>query len=107
MADALEKLKRLEKYLAAGHSAADPVLEMTLDKLLAREIAQTRELQTRLKNQLTEFERQHALPSDTFHARYQNGDLGDETDFIEWSATIGMLANAEERLTLLERGSEA
>ena len=78
MADALEKLKRLEKYLAAGHSADDPVLGMTIDKLLAREIVQTHELQARLKNQLAEFERQHALKSDAFHARYQNGDLGDE-----------------------------
>ena len=104
MADALEKLKRLEKYLAAGHSATDPVLEMTLDKLLDREIAQTRKLQTCLKNQLANFERQHALQSDTFHARFQNGDLGDETDFTEWSTTIDMLANAEERLTLLGSG---
>ena len=82
MADALKKFKRLEKYLAAGHSADDPVLGTTIDKLLAREIAQTHELQARLKNLLAEFERQHALKSDAFHGRYQNGDLGDETDLL-------------------------
>ena len=32
---------------------------------------------------------------------YCRGDMGDEMDFMEWAATVEMLADAEKRLSLL------
>jgi hypothetical protein len=42
-----------------------------------------------------------------FYARYESGEMGDETDLVEWSATVEMLANAEKRLALLEQGPDS
>ncbi len=72
-----------------------------LDKILAREIEHTRQLQARLAGQLAGFEERYGLDSADFCARYEGGEMGDAVDFVEWSATVEMLANAEERLTLL------
>ncbi len=55
MISTLEKVKRLEQYLAVDSSAIDPVLQMAIDKLLARETARMSELKKRLAAQLKEF----------------------------------------------------
>lgn len=103
----LEKVRRLEQYIAVDNSAVDPVLDMTIDKLLAREIERMRELKARLADQLVEFEERYGLESADFYTRYENGEMGDATDLIEWSATVEMLANAERRLALLERSPDS
>ena len=105
MTDTLKKLKRLEQYLSAANAAVDPVLDRTLDKLLAREIANTREATVRLESQVGIFEKMYGMTSETFYEQYVRGDLGDKMDFIEWAATIEMLRNAEKRLEALKQGS--
>ena len=101
MVTTLEKVRRLEKYIAFDSSAVDHVLDMTVEKLLAREIERMRELKARLTDQLAEFEERYALESADFYTRYEDGEMGDAMDFVEWSATVEMLKNAERRLTLL------
>ncbi|MDI6792636.1 MAG: hypothetical protein QME81_07200 [bacterium] len=103
MMTTLDKVRRLEQYVAVDSSAVDPVLDMTIDKLLAREIEHIRELKARLLDQIAEFEEHYILKSADFYTRYKNGEIGDAMDFIEWAATVEMLANAERRITLLER----
>ena len=98
----LEKVRRLEQYVATDSSVVDPVLDMTIDKLLARETERMHKLQARLTNQLAEFEKQYGLESRDFYARYEAGEMGDVMDFVEWSATVEMLTNAEKRIGLLE-----
>ena len=44
----LEKVKRLEKYIAADVAAFDPVLDITIEKLLKRESARVGDIQQRL-----------------------------------------------------------
>jgi hypothetical protein len=39
--------------------------------------------------------------SDEFYPRFERGELGDATDFVEWSATCEMIQNLEERLAVL------
>jgi hypothetical protein len=43
-------------------------------------------------------------PAD-FYTRYENGEMGDSMDFVEWSSTIEMLANADKKMALLETES--
>ncbi|MEW5766245.1 MAG: hypothetical protein AB1797_01290 [bacterium] len=105
MMTTLEKVRRLEQYIAVDNSAVNPVLDMTIDKLLAREIERMSELKARLAKQLSEFEERYALKSADFYRRYENGEMGDAMDFIEWSSTVEMLAATERRLSLLERSS--
>ena len=102
MSSTLDKIKRLEKYLAQD-AFDDPVLDSTIDKLLAREIFNVRNLQTRLQEQLSLFETQYKLKSDVFYKQFQNGDLGDEMDFVEWASTVEMMEKANQRLSVLEQ----
>lgn len=103
MSTTLEKVRRLEQYIAGEESAAiDPLLDMTVEKLLKREIFRMQELKLRLTEQLQKFEQQYGLQSVDFYQQYERGQLGDLTDFVEWSATVEMLANTEDRLGLLQ-----
>lgn len=104
MSALLEKMKRLERYVAASDVRVDRVLEQTIDKLLERETARLLEIKSRLEQQLREFEQQYAMPTSTFYARFERGELGDATDFVEWSATYEMVENLNKRLALLREG---
>lgn len=102
MSTTLEKVKQLEQYISVDSSTVDPVLEVTIDKLLARELVRMLELKARLTDQLAKFEEQYALKSADFYSRYEQGGMGDDMDFVEWAATVEMLGNVEKRLALLE-----
>jgi hypothetical protein len=106
MLTTLDKVKRLEQYLAVDNSTVDPVLDTTIDKLLAREQARILELKTRLSKQCTWFEQSYALSSEDFYKQYEAGQMGDETDYVEWAATLEMLANLDKRLALLNMANE-
>ncbi|MEW6381169.1 MAG: hypothetical protein AB1611_16395 [bacterium] len=103
----LDKVKELEKYIASGKSAVDPVMDIALDKLLEREIGRMLELRIRLANQLKEFEEKYALVSSDFYRCYENGEMGDATDFVEWAATVEMLVNTERWLALLRQDADS
>ena len=96
-----EKIKRLERYLAAEDADTDRVVEQTVDKLLERETARLTKLKTHLEQQLKDYEKQYAIESAQFHARFERGEMGDGTDFVEWSATYEMLEGLNRRLALL------
>lgn len=101
-----EKVKRLEQYFAFDDVTADRVVEQTVDKLLERETSRLTELKTRLEHQLAEFEKQYAMQTSVFCARFERGEMGDATDFVEWSATDEMVRNLDKRLALLEGASQ-
>lgn len=102
MITTLEKVQRLEHYLRMDGTVADPVLERSINKLFAREQQRLLELQQRLLKQLLHFEHHYALNSIDFYQRYEQGEMGDDMDFIEWAATVEMLQKVETRLVLLE-----
>lgn len=85
----------------------DPVINMAIDKLLEREISRMLELKTRLAGQLQNLEKKYGLDSSDFYSRYENGEMGDDMDFVEWAATVEMLSNAETRLALLQNGHDS
>ena len=70
------------------------IMQTTLDKL-KNQIKD-------LKTQLNEFENKYDFNSKRFKIDYENGQLGDNADFVEWSATIEMLNNAKKQLAVLE-----
>jgi hypothetical protein len=99
----LDKVKLLEKYIAVDVSTIDPVVELTIEKLLKREASRLDELRQRLVKQKIEFEKRYSLNSEEFYRRYERGAMGDEMDYVEWSATVDMLAGIEKRLSLLQQ----
>ncbi len=101
----LKKVQCLQQYIIASCETVDPVLDMSLNKLLVREITRTQKLKKRLLNQLATFENNYSLSSSEFYKRYEKGEMGDDMDFVEWAATVEMVTNVEKRLTLLQTGS--
>ena len=99
----LDKVKLLEKYIAVDVSTIDPVVELAIEKLLKREASRLDELRQRLLKQKIEFEKRYKLNSEEFYKRYEKGAMGDEMDYVEWSATVDMLAGIEKRLSLLQQ----
>jgi len=99
----LEKVKLLEKYIAVDASATDPVMELAIEKLLKREASRLDDLKQRLVRQKSEFEAKYGLDSEEFYRRYEKGLMGDEIDYVEWSATLDMLAGIERRASLLQQ----
>lgn len=107
MSTVLEKVKRLEQYVAADEDGMDQVVEQTLDKLLERESARLVDLKSRLATQIAAFEQQYKMLTRDFYARFERGELGDAMDYIEWSATAEMLQHLEKRIDLLNEGERA
>jgi hypothetical protein len=103
----LEKVKLLERYIAVDIAAIDPVMDMTIEKLLKREAFRMDELKQRLLMQKTEFEEKYGLNSEEFCRRYDKGVMGDDMDYVEWSATVDMLVGTEKRLSLLQHETSA
>lgn len=77
------------------------MLELTLDKVVAREMSRLAAQQRRLRAQLTEFERRYGLSSRDFYDRFEQEQMGDDADFVEWSATYEMVENLNTRLAVL------
>ncbi len=57
----LEKIKRLEQYIGVDNLAVDPVLDMTLEKLIRRELNRLLVLKSRLAGQVSNFENKYSL----------------------------------------------
>ena len=98
----LEKVRKLEQYIAIGNGTADPVLGLAIDKMLSREIERLEQLRGSLSAQISEFERTYNMDSHTQYQRYEQGELGDAMDFMEWAATTEMAENVDRRLALLK-----
>ena len=101
----LEKVKLLERYIAVDVAAIDPVMDLTIEKLLKREASRVDELKQRLLVQKSEFEAKYGLNSEEFRRRYEKGVMGDDMDYVEWSAIVDMLAGTEKRLSVLQQES--
>jgi len=99
----LEKIKLLERYVAVDVAAVDPVVELAIEKLLKREASRIDELKQRLLRQKIAFEEKYGLNSEEFCRRYEKGEMGDDMDYVEWSATVNMLSGIEKRLSLLQQ----
>ena len=106
MTAVLEKVQRLEQYVQLTDGQVDWVLESTIDKVLDRERQRLLGQQARLKSQIADFEVQYGWTSEEFYPRFERGELGDDMDFVEWSATIEMVKNLQRIIELLgEKGT--
>lgn len=97
----LDKVKQLENYIRASNGQADELIDLTLDKLIAREKAKLEEWLAHLKPQLQEFETQYGLESADFYQRYERGEMGDDLDFVEWASVYDMFLHSQEQLKTL------
>lgn len=96
----LDKIHVLETIFRSGYQ--NDVIERTLDKIIFSERDKAIIELTELRNQLRSFEKKYKMASDNFYPRFQNGELGDDADFFEWSAFYGMYQSVSKRLANLE-----
>jgi len=101
MNETLDKIKRLGRVIAY-YGTNDKILDLTLNKILHREIHKIQAQIEGFKHELNIFEKKHSLNSIEFLKQFENGSLGDDVDFIEWASTIEMKRKAEEYILNLQ-----
>jgi hypothetical protein len=90
------RLQSLLDLYRSGYRS--PVVDQTVGKLIALEIAQCRTELQRLVARLSAYEQQYHMTSDEFYRRFRNGELGDDMDLVEWSIFWDMYQATEKRL---------
>ena len=81
----------------------DSVMEMAIDKLLARESTRMGDMHLRINAQIAAFEAQYTMSSEDFRSRYDTGSISDEMDFIEWAATLDMRERIQRHLSMINK----
>ena len=97
----LEKIRLFERYLELMHSSSDQTIDVVLDKLLEQKRVELSEQRDEMQAELAAFEQQYQMSSPDFFSRFQRGELGDATDFFEWSATWQMYRSTLQYLNVL------
>ena len=77
---------------------------MSIDKILQRKHDQSQNKIARLRDQLAVFESRYGLTTPEFCERSERGEMGDDADFFEWSATWEMVQDLQGDLELLQQG---
>lgn len=101
MNQTLNKIERLGRFIA-HNDTDDRILDITLNKILHREINKIQVQIEKFDRQLFQFEKKYELGSVTFMKQFKKGALGDNIDFIEWISTIEMKRKAEEYIVNLQ-----
>ena len=97
----LEKLRLFERYLELLNGNADETLDAVLDKLIERKRVELARYQDEMRAELDAFEKRYNLTSAEFFEKFERGELGDATDFFDWSATWQMYNDAQKYLRIL------
>ena len=97
----LEKLRLFERYLELVNGNADETLDTVLDKLLERKRAELARYRDEMRAELDAFEKRYNLTSTEFSEKFEEGELGDATDFFDWSATWQMYNDTRRYLRVL------
>jgi len=82
------RLQALEQLYTQGYQ--DNVIDLTLRKLLERQVQQDEAQLANLRSDLQRFEQRYGMTSSDFYARYQAGQTGDDLDAFEWNVTYKM-----------------
>ncbi|MBU0599292.1 hypothetical protein KKB84_05510 [bacterium] len=106
IAETLGKIKTLENLVRDGME--DDVIVKTVDKTIDKLLFYRREKYERdikeLQEKMNLFEKRYKMDSEDFYKRFNEGNLGDDMDYIEWFALYDMKKRIEERMKGLLRG---
>jgi len=91
--------KRLNALIEIG---ADMIIDSTLNKLIALQIAKYQQGIKEITAELAKFEEKYGMSSEDFYRRFESGELGDEGDFVEWAGFCENTLLYKNRLKTLE-----
>lgn len=74
------------KVISLKNIGADKILNNTLDKLINIQLAKYQKYLNEIKQSLSDFEKKYSMQSSMFYSLYNEGKMGDEMDYIEWSS---------------------
>lgn len=100
MEQTLSKVKNLEKFIQKH--GEDSFISKTISKMLSYKIQKYEEEIKRLNKELKKFEQTYKKESPVFFKEFNEGLLGDEMDFVEWSSLYQMCNRLLERKNTLE-----
>lgn len=81
----------------------DAALDRALEKLLDATLHDYRSHQKHYEESLAVFEKRYQMPSKTFYARFEAGELGDAMDFFEWSGLYELYREVIAKIERLEQ----
>jgi hypothetical protein len=105
MPNPLVALKNLEQLYERGFR--DPVTDAALLKVASSQATRDEAVLRDLEHDLQELEKQYGLSSEEFYRRWQAGEMGDDADYVDWSALHQMATEVRARLELLRSVAEA
>ena len=95
----LERLRDLESLYQHGYTS--DLISQSVDKLIILERTSAERELADLTARLQSYESRYHMPSDVFYQRFRAGELGDDIDFVEWSAFFEMWQSTQKRLSVL------
>jgi len=97
----IEKAEKFVTYLKVAQRYHDPLIDQVLDKLLAQEFRHLKQQQVALEAELNQFEQLYGWPSAEFQAKFTQGELGDDLDFVDWSGAWQIYQTIQQSLAFL------
>ncbi|VXD23866.1 conserved hypothetical protein [Planktothrix serta PCC 8927] len=96
----LNQLKILKALYSQENQ--NELIERYLDEIITHEINIAQQQIAEIETDLKQFEYQYQMSSKDFYRRFKRGELGDDIDFVEWSAFYQMWCSAQKRLKLIQ-----
>ena len=93
-------MRRRNCWPCIGCSRRGKVLRRTVQTRLVgvrEKVRVMNEIRQKLLQLIANFEEKYGMNSEEFNRRYEAGTLGDDMYYVEWSATIDMLAGIEKK----------
>lgn len=78
------------------------LVDQTLNKIIELELRRLIKVQEDLANDLVEFEEQYQLSSEECYKLFESGELGDATDFFEWTGIYEIYQSNESTIQQLK-----
>jgi len=92
----LKKIDILEKV------GFEKQLEFSINKLIDFQLAKYQKLIQDINVDLQVFENKYKMQSQAFYEKFNTGELGDDSDYIEWAALYESIVYYSDKLTLLK-----
>ena len=87
------KIQNLLKVIGSNDLFVDKFCEYHINRL-KREIV-------RMELSLEKYEKKYGMETDDFYKRFENGELGDDRDFVMWSGIYELLLDSKKQLAQL------
>lgn len=76
-----------------------------IDSAVTKEREEGKYLLNRFRRQISEFEEEYQMKTESFIKKFDSGELGDKEDYFEWKAIWRAVKHWENKLAELEKAS--